>query len=272
MVPREHKKLVRGGSDRLVITVEPLDPVFWERGGYGADGNGLPIRYRFAHPAAHESLVAIETDYPGVFFYSDFFRNASGSRGRRKKNRAKRIDKGQSPIHTGLLPGSSGHGFGLCKDHYVEPNLRRLRLHMDDPEASKEDYDLIWRKYGWYCHRDGPTGGDHKRGSEWWHYNYFGDDVDRWLAHSYRKTSGGLEAKIDAMYGPFVLDAGAVDAHLQRLGYRPGRRGRTAIEQFQEDWTLTPDDVAGPRTQRVLLYVGAQFRDGEGNAVDVPFP
>ena len=275
MAPREHAKLVRGAGDPLVITVEPISAVLHNRGNYGHDGKTLPVRYRFAHPQAHASMLRLEADYPYCIYYSDMFRNASGSKGRRRKNRDKRVEKGLSAIHTGLLPGSSGHGFGMCADHMVSANLRRLRVFLEDPEFDKEDYDLLMRGYGWYCHRDGPRG-DHKRGSEEFHYNYFGDDPDRWLAHSNRRTSGGLEAKLNYKYGPFTLDAAVLPAHLTELGYDAGRL-TDAVKAFQSDWTMVnaagvPDGIAGPQTQRVLLYVGATFRDGDGNDVDVPFP
>lgn len=271
-VPREHA-LVRGASDRLWITVDPVDPILHNCGGYGRSGDMLPLRYRFLEPGAHESLVLLEQDFPGCVYYTDVFRNATGSKRRREKNRRKRIEKGQSAIYTGLLPGSSGHGFGLCTDHFVSDNIRRLRRHLDDPEFDKEDYDLLLRNYGWYCHRDGPHG-DHKRGSEWWHFNYFGDDPDRWLSHSHRRTKGGLDAKIDAMYGPFTLDAAGIEETLLRLGYLidDSHPVADAVRAFQETWTLSVDGIAGPVTQRVLLYVGAGFRDSDGNDIDVPFP
>ncbi len=267
-VPREHTELVRGTGDRLTIIVDPLDEVFHDRGNYGASGRALPKRYRFLHPQAHQSLRQLEINFPGCVYYSDAFRNASGSKGRREKNRAKSADN----VYSGLLPGRSGHGFGLCLDHMVSDNLRRMRRFLEDPEFDKKDYDLLMRRYGWRCHRDGPHG-DHRRGPEEFHYNYFGDDNARWLAHSHRRTSGGLEAKLQYMYGPFTLDAGGIEEHLARLGHAAANKTRKAqIIEFQERWTLPPDGIAGPQTQRVLLYVGAQFRDGDGNDIAVPFP
>jgi hypothetical protein len=154
----------------------------------------------------------------------------------------------------------------------VTDNLRRLRRFLEDPQFDKRDYDLLMRRYGWRCHRDGPHG-DHKRGSEEWHFNYFGDDNDRWLRHSHRRTSGGLEAKLNYFYGPFTLDADGIVEHLARLGFAEANEPiASQVSAFQYRWTLDTDGVAGPQTQRVLLYVGAQFRDSAGNEVAVPFP
>ncbi len=268
IVPREHPKLTRGPGDRLRIVLEPIRD-FKERGAYGQHHNvddptkrKVPDRYLFMDPLAAASMRALEKDFPDVFYHSDLFRNASGSKGRRHKNRARRVQLGKSDIYTGKLPGGSGHGFGQCLDHMVADNLRRTSLFLEE-QFNKEEYDLVWRRYGWWCHRDGPEG-DHKKGHEWWHFNYFGDDPERWLAHSRRKTSGGLEAKLQYMHGPFTLDVGGVDEHLEHLGFDQRKR-EDRIREFQKYWTLPMDGVAGPQTQRILLYVGAEFVDPDGN-------
>lgn len=276
--PKEHPKLVRGPGDRLVVVLDPLDSVFHNRGYYGKSGDLMPVRYRFLDPAAHDSLRDLEKAYPGVFYYTDVFRNASGSRGRRKKNRERRIRAGKSAIYAGKKPGFSAHSYGLSFDLDVDRSLRNLRTQLEDRELDKADLDAVLKEYGWWCHRDGPHGGDHRRGAEDWHYNYFGDDPDRWLSHSYQKTSGGVEAKIQYLYGPFTLDRQGVAEHLDRLGYLRNwltyddDTVKKAVADFQREWTLEPDGVAGPVTQRTLLYVGAEFRDRNGAPLDVPGP
>ena len=259
VTPREHPLLFRGEGNPLVILLDPLNLIFVNRGIYGNEGNRMPERYQFLHPDAAASLFRVERLYPGVFRFSDVFRNATGSKKRREKNKRKR------GRYTGMLPGSSGHGFGLCVDHDVGGNLQRLAHSLEEP-VTKEDYDLLWREHGWFCHRDGLEG-DHRRGLEDYHYNWFGDDPERWLDHSHRKTSGGLEAKLNYLYGPFTLNREGVLEHLERLQYGPGE-----VKRFQLDWTLSPDGVAGPQTQRVLLYVGAKFRSSAHKTLDVPFP
>lgn len=269
ITPREHPKLVRSASDPLVILLDPLDEVFHGRGYYGSDGTTMPERYRFLHPEAHAALRQLEAQYPGTFYYTDVFRNATGSKKRREKNRDARVRRGQSAIYTGKLPGFSAHSYGLSFDLDVHRSLKNLRRTEGDPGLSKADLDAVLKQHGWWCHRDGPDGGDHARGHEDWHFNYFGDDPDRWLGHSRRKTSGGVEAKVNYLYGPFVLDLDGIYEHLTRLGYTANKAG---IKTFQSDWTLPDDGVAGPQTQRTLLYVGASFRNNAGAPLDVPFP
>jgi len=276
VAPREHAKYVRGAGDRLVILLAHLDEVFANRGVYGDNKRAMPSRYQYLHPAAAESLLDIETDYPDVCRYSDVLRNATGSKGRRMKNYGRRIARGQSAIFTGKLPGSSGHNVGFSTDHDVRGNMERM-AHFVGVRIDKEDYDLEMRKYGWYCHRDGPEG-DHKMGREDWHYNFFGDDPERWLSHSHRRTSGGLEAKMLYTYGPFTLSEEGVREHLVRFGYLVGKNAsaealRQGISLFQSCWTLPNDGVAGPQTQRAMLYVGAEIRDGSGNELTgISFP
>ena len=264
--PREHAMLVRGPSDPLVILVDRLDPVFRRRGMYGPEGTDMPDRFQWLAPEAAASLLKLEQAYPGCFYYSDVFRNARGSANRRKKNRKKRMKRGLSPIYTGKKPGSSAHSFGYCTDDMVEVNIQRLRRRLDDPGFNKSDYDALKREFGWVCHRDGPNGGDHRMEHEFWHFNYLGDDLSRWMSHSNRKTSGGVEAKVLYNYGPFTLDPDGIREHLDRIGYFPNHEG---ITRFQKDWTLTADGIAGPETQRTLLYVGATFRDSNNDDHDL---
>jgi hypothetical protein len=262
LAPRELP--LQRARDELTLHLVELDDTFARRGIYGHQGRALPQRFLYLHPAAADSLLRLENAYPCVFFYSDVFRDANGSRNRRFKNRERRERQGRPPLFTGKLPGSSGHNYGLCTDHDVSGNLKRLGRHLGYM-PSKEDYDLIWREYGWWCHRDGPDG-DHARGHEDWHFNYFGDDPDRWLSHSQRKTSGGIEAKLQYMYGPFAMSEGDVSRGLTELGYHNiGNR----IGQFQRDWTLSADGIAGPQTQRVLCYLLAEQRFRRSTRVNV---
>lgn len=263
-VPREHPKLVREGRLRIILDhITDLKA----RGIYGPHDDLVPDRYLGLHPDAAAALRRIESAFPGVFHYSDIFRNATGSKGRREKNK---VRKG---YYTGKLPGSSAHGYGLCLDHDLDRNLRRLAKFMHAAHVDKEEYDEIWRNEGWWCHRDGPRG-DHRRGHEDWHFNYFGDDPERWLAHCHgRSTAPGVEAKVQYLYGPFTLDAEGIHDHLERLGYDPNGGGhKAAIYKFQQDWTLSADGIAGPQTQRVLLFVGAELVDLNGAPLPLTFP
>lgn len=266
IVPREHASLVRGPGERLEILLAPI-PEFKDRGMYGTNGDQVPDRYLGLHPDAAASLRRIEADYPGVMYHSDIFRNATGSKRRREKNKAR---KGR---YTGKLPGSSAHGYGLATDHLVSDNLRRLTRFMRAGVVDKGEYDELWNSYGWYCHRQGPAG-DHLRGPEDWHFNYIGDDVERWLGHCHgRSTAPGIEAKIQYMYGPFTLDPAGIVEHLARLGYRNAHvEAEAAVRKFQEAWTLPVDGIAGPQTQRALLFVGARLVNRNGEDIELTFP
>ncbi len=262
ITPRENPKLYHQAG-RLVILLDELDPVFHSRGVYGSTDDVMPKRYRYLDAQAHESLVSLEHAFPNCFYFSDVFRNATGSKGRREKNKARR------GYYTGKKPGTSAHSFGLAFDLHVDRTLRNLDRHLD-ARLSKPELDEILKLYGWWCHRDGPNGGDNDRGSEDWHYNFFGDDPERWLEWSNCRTSGGIEAKIQYMHGPFTLSRDGVVEHLCRLGYMQfGTTITKSMKQFQRDWTLTPDGIAGLVTQRTLLYVGAELRRTDLKPFDV---
>lgn len=211
-----------------------------ERGTYGRDRVLAPWRYLFLSVAAAESALAIEREYPGCIHYSDIYRSADGSRRRRQKNREARIRRGLSPVYTGMLPGYSGHGYGLCTDHAVSGNLARMG-ELFGRHVPKIEYDAIMRGYGWYCHRDGPRGDHAWPAREAWHYNFFGDDAAAALLRCGRTTAGGLEWIIG---GRWDFDA-EVDVG--------------DVETFQRKWTLQPDGILGPITRRVALYVDATY-------------
>jgi hypothetical protein len=244
----------------IVVRELPANP-FSRRGDYGKRGDHLPSRFRWMQPEAAEALVRLEDDHPGVFRYSDVLRSAEGSKAVRQKYKKR---KGR---YWGKLPGSSGHNVGLCTDDKVSDNLRRLKAFWRCRKVTKRDYDMLKREYGFWCHRDGPRG-DHAREHEDWHFNYFGDDPERWLRHCKTKTSGGLEAKFKVLYGPFKLTKVEIQKKLAQLGYYKGRidgilgkKSREATWRFQLAWTLKPDGIAGVRTQRVLRFVTAEFVD-----------
>jgi len=241
----------RTAGFQLAITLAPLPTDPWKhRGIYGPQKDMMPDRFMFLEPAALASMAAWEQAHPGTLWISDCFRNAIGSLGRRQKNAA-----AHSGVATGKLPGSSAHGYGFALDVEVDHCLQTFGKHIGGP-VTKKDWDHEREKFGWYCHRR-----DHAGGSESWHENFLGDDPTRWLAHAGTSTAGAIEAKVQALYGPFSADKLLINETLERLRYKPDQSG---IRRFQGDWTLEADGIAGPMTQRVLLFVGARFVDATG--------
>ena len=252
------------------ITIKPLPATpFAKRGIYGTGRSDLPERFRWLHPDAASSIMRLEKNYPGVFRFSDVLRSPAGSKRVRTKYKKRHGRFG------GKLPGYSAHGFGLATDHDVDGNLKRLAKQLGAPRVEKRAYDELLRDYGWVCHRDGPQG-DHRPGSEDWHFNFFADDMARWGGRRYNtsKTSGGVEAKVQALYGPFTLNKREVQRALAAQGLyrgaidgRHGAKTRTAVAGFQRQWTLKSDGDAGAKTQRVLCFVNARFVTSRGHSV-----
>lgn len=239
------------------IPLQELPSPFDKRGTYGKSGRNLPKRARKLDPGAARSLIDVERAYPGVFHYSDMFRSAEGSIKVRRKYKVK---KGR---FWGLFPGFSGHGFGLSTDHMVSANMKRLAKVLGKKRISKREYDEFWEARGWYCHRR-----DHVRDREEWHYNYFGiGTVWSRMADKSRTTGWVLEKLLKWSFGPFRLTKKQVQLELVKLDYYVGekidgihgRKTRAAIRSFQLDATLRAGGVAGKKTQRVLMYMAADF-------------
>ncbi len=250
-VPSDHARV---REKPLRILVEPVPFPLTRRGIYGDKEDRLPERMLWLHPDALRSIQELERDYPGVFRYSDMFRGVAGQIRVREKNRERRRASGRPVRYAGKLPGYSAHGYGLAIDHDVRGNLKRLARFLltreDADPYGKREYDLLMRKYGWYCHRDAPHG-DHKRKHEEWHFNFFGDDPKRWLAHCEERTDAGIEAKIRYMYGPLTCTTPK----------------DFDVRSFQEAHTLRPDGIFGPMSRRVKAYVDARFVTEAGDNV-----
>jgi hypothetical protein len=117
----------------------------------------------------------------------------------------------------------------------------------------------MW-EHGWYCHRR-----DHRRSFEDWHYNFLGHGGCGFLHEGDRRTSAALERLLTATYGEhWVLGAKDLQRALAKLGLYGGNidgdigpLSKIAVQAFQRAWTLKPDKVPGPITQRTLAYVTA---------------
>ncbi len=209
----------------MKLNLESVESVI---GIYGRHKNTLPKRMRFLHPEAAQSFREHLAD---VVIVSDMFRSAKESLEAMKRK------SGVQP------PGYSAHNYGLAIDIDVTRTLEFW-----DPKARKQHLDQWMEKHGWYCHRK-----DHKRGKEWWHYNYLGRDGGGYLRDTDRYNSSAIERKIQDLYGDhFEMTKYQVEALLGITSIR------IAIKAFQRKWGLLIDGIAGPRTKRTLAYVSAE--------------
>jgi hypothetical protein len=209
-----------------------------------AGPNTLPERFRRLAPDAADALLRLEAATGGLI-YTDMLRSAEESLAARKRK-------------VGVAaPGWSGHNWGFSVDVAVEETLKlRFWKYADLLEAM--------RVHGWHCHRrDGAVG---YRQMESWHFNYFGDDAAKWLAHAHESWSAPVEHLIEAVYGPFQLTVREAQAALAKLrmysGDVDGLLGpitRESILAFQRAWLLIPHGVLDARTERTLLLVAADI-------------
>ncbi len=218
----------------MKLILSPLPKTL--RGIYGATKDKLGAHQLFGHPDLVAAILKMEAD--GLkLAYSDLFRSAESSLARRKEFEAR------GGPQLAKRPGESPHNFGLAFDIDVAYALKTYRL-------DKKRLDEILATYGLYCHRR-----DHQAGAESWHYNCLGPgpQAARWLASaSAPSTSRAIEAKIQHLYGlQMSLLKDEVTAALRALKYE-------TVKDFQEDWDLDADGIAGPQTQRLLAFLTAE--------------
>lgn len=237
----------------------PADP-FAHRGCYPRPedgkptGTSLPARARYLHPAAARSVVEIEAEFPGCFYYSDVLRSATSSLA------AVRAGRGAQP------PAYSAHNYGAAVDLDLDATLRELRRRV----VGVKDYPALLRMLearGWYCHRR-----DGREGHEAWHFNFLGTgDVSRyfegvdvrpktWADVAERRileiagAGGGLalsDLEAQTCLRLLKLYQGELDGDI-------GPQSREAIRAFQRAYGVKEDGRLTPRTQRVLAFVGAE--------------
>lgn len=194
----------------------------------------LPSRALYLHPAAI---------LPPEGRWSDLFRSPAGSL------HAMEMKQGVKP------PGYSGHNLGFSGDLDVIDTMDRLSI------GTKAGLDEYMEGYGWYCYRD-----DHKMESECWHYNYFGEESDKYAKAS---TNGAIEIekKILDYYGAdFILDNTQAQTALASLQMYDGKidgdfgtRSLNAVRIFQRAWGLKELGILDQRTMRTLAVVTAKM-------------
>lgn len=200
----------------------------------------VPIRALYLAPDAAVSLLSLEQDTGGLV-YSDIYRNAEGSL------RARRAKSGVQP------PGYSPHNFGLAVDLDVTTTLKLRKWRYPDLVDVMADH-------GWHCHRRDLD----SSASEHWHFSYFGlRAAERLkLADPDRRATWAAPAEAEIMdrYGSqFAMQPQQIRDALAIRGYRVDAGMGAAIKRFQHDWDLTPDGIAGPRTQRTLATATANL-------------
>lgn len=209
----------------MELILLPIDKV---EGIYETNKNILPARMRFLHPYA---AVSFDTDLVDRVVVSDMFRSAKESLA------AMRRKKGVQP------PGWSPHNYGLAVDLAVTATLRKGGF------GSKRKLDDWMESVGWFCHRR-----DHVRDSEEWHYNYLGEGAI--VTGNY--SCDEVEARIQELYGDaFAMDQDQVKKHIAARGYLPPIT-KISIKDFQTEWGLAADGIAGPKTKRVLGYLSLE--------------
>lgn len=220
------------------------------RGIYGASKDQFPARMSFLAPDVADAFVAMLSDLgrdqagnPRIGF-SDMWRSAESSLAAQATKRGVQA------------PAFSGHNFGVSLDLDVDFTLRALGV--DYPHLLQ-----ILAAHGWYCYRR-----DGQRGSEDWHWNFFGPDSAAFLskltaAHS--TWSLGAEQAIQKRYpsaSTFALAPADIQNALKKLGMysgdadgKLGPQSIQAVGAFCRAWKL-PEGTGG-NFARTLAFVAA---------------
>lgn len=211
-------------------------------------GTFMPERLRYLHPQAAVAYLAADAAMFQLTGHglrvTDMLRSAESSLA------AKLAKRGAA------RPAFSGHNFGFSIDLDLDVILQRTGW-------SKKQLDDFMASHGWYCYWR--TSDAHEL--EDWHYNYFGDDPKRWLdSCGNEKTTGGLEAKILALYGTqFLVSVVEAQRELKIMRFYtgtedgiPGPLMRAGLGAFQRAWNLIDDGTLNIKTQRTLAFLAAE--------------
>jgi len=190
------------------------------------------------HPEAAHALMLVEKDTGGLV-YTDIYRSPGAIR---EAYRDKITATGQ---HFSQPVGYSYHGFGGCPDLAVAETLKKL-------ETNYDGLCTLMEARHFFCHRrDGnPTA------SESWHFNYLGDDADALLdltTADHATWGRPAEAMIQKWYGADLRLTNEQIDLLLPIAHA------TNVKDFQRQWDLVVDGVAGVKTRRVLAFVTAQY-------------
>lgn len=217
-------------------------------GIYGKSGDVFPERMSLLHPTAAKAFAELEAALGCKVRVSDMFRTAEQS------FTAMQQKTGVQP------PAYSLHNYGIAIDIATDAVLKATGF--DKPKL-----DMFFASFGWHCHRK-----DGQRGSEDWHYNHFGVNIEAapFLAAAAKSkvTSAAGEARIQALYGSALrlndVQAQTALATLKLYGGEIdgafGTRSREALKAFQRTWKIAATGDLDERTQRVLAYVTATVR------------
>ena len=214
-------------------------------GIYGPNNNVLANRMRFLHPDAAKSYLKMSKEKKVKC--SDMYRTFEASLSAHTRKGAAR-------------PGYSGHNFGFSIDIDTRWVLKQNGF------SGKVELDEWMASHGWYCHN--PPG--ETRSHESWHFNYFGEEADKYLATrstDKRTWSRPLEAKVTDVYGFWWHKATPKDvqealASLNMYGGDiDGVHGALTEESlmiFQRAWGLKVSGLANTMTTRSLMCVSSE--------------
>ncbi len=229
----------------MIVKLVAMPPLL---GPDDADYKGqVPTRMRFLAPDVGPQLLRLNQD-TGGYIFTDVWRSADSSLA------ARRVKRGVQ------RPGYSPHNYGIAVDLDLYGIMKKYQIHYPDIVE-------MMRAHGWYCHRRDGLGPDE---SEAWHFNYLGDNSDKYLANvdidrpvTWATAS---EARILERYGTdFVLSPTQIQSYLAQIkiyggaidGNLSSALCREAVMAFQRAWNLDVDGDPGVMTQRTLAFVTA---------------
>jgi len=204
----------------------------------------LPARLSYLHPEAAKALLGLEKETGGLT-YTSMLRSANQSLvARRTKPKL------------ALPPGYSGHNYGLSVDLDLKTNQAEFK-------ASYSDIIDMMVKHGWYCHRR-----DGKGGAESWHFNYFGEEADRYLKLSNQWGSTWklpVEGKMVILYREaWQMTDQQVQGALAKMGFYKelvdgqwGEHSREALYSFRRAYFLSGGTKPNPIDKRTLSFATA---------------
>lgn len=222
------------------------------RGCYGPNKDQFPARMSFFAPDVADAFLAMLLDVGKTadgstrLGFSDMWRSGESSLAAQASKRGVQA------------PAFSGHNFGVSFDLDVDYTLKALGINY-------AHLLTLLEAHGWHCYRR-----DGQRGSEDWHFNYFGPDAAAFLAkitQAHVTWQLGAEQAIQKRYPSascFVLAPADIQTALKKLGMysgdvdgKLGPQSLQGVGAFCRAWKL-PEGTGG-NFARTLAFVAADI-------------